>query len=73
MNIKSLFGAFPTLSSASMILRKINEQDIDEVFAIYSNDLIFTYCGIFTKKNKAVVLRSIGHFERDFRKKSRIK
>ena len=73
MNKVKLFGSFCTLSSPRMVLRKIVADDIEEVFAIYSNDVIFEHCGILTKKNKDVVLRSIGHFERDFKKKTRIK
>jgi ribosomal-protein-alanine N-acetyltransferase len=73
MNSGKLFGLFPTLSSPVLILRKIVAEDIEEIYAIYSNDLIFEYCGILPKKNKEVVLRSISHFERDFKKKSRIK
>jgi ribosomal-protein-alanine N-acetyltransferase len=73
MNSGILFGTFPTLSSPTMVLRKIVAGDIEEVFAIYSKDSIFEYCGIIPKKNKEVVLKSIGHFERDFKKKTRIK
>jgi ribosomal-protein-alanine N-acetyltransferase len=73
MNTGILFGSFRTLSSPRMVLRKILPDDIEEVFAIYSNDTIFAHCGIITKKNKEVVLKSIGHFERDFKKKARIK
>jgi len=73
MNSGILFGSFRTLSSPTMILRKIVADDIEEIFAIYSNDLIFEHCGIIPKKNKDVVLKSIGHFERDFKKKARIK
>lgn len=69
MNTRVLFGSFPTLSSSAMTLRKIVGEDIEEVFAIYSNDIIFEHCGIIPKKNKAVVLKSISHFERDFKKK----
>ena len=73
MNPGILFGTFRTLSSPTMVLRKIVPDDIEEVFAIYSNDTIFEHCGIIPKKNKEVVLKSIGHFERDFKKKTRIK
>ena len=73
MNSEILFGSFRTLSSPTMILRKIAADDIEEVYAIYSNDSIFEHCGIISKKNKEVVLKSIGHFERDFKKKTRIK
>ena len=68
-----LFGSFRTLSSPTMVYRKIMPDDIEELFAIYSNDLIFEHCGIIPKKNKDVVLKSIDHFERDFKKKTRIK
>ena len=73
MNAGILFGSFRTLSSPRMVLRKILPDDIEEVFAIYSNDTIFEHCGIIPKYNKEVVLKSIGHFERDFKKKTRIK
>ena len=73
MNTGILFGSFKILSSPTMILRKIVVGDIEEVFAMYSNDTIFAHCGILPKKNKEVVLKSIGHFERDFKKKTRIK
>ena len=73
MDPRILFDHFHHLSSPTMVLRKIVPDDIEQVFAIYSNDIIFKYCGILTKKNKDVVLRSIGHFERDFKKRSRIK
>jgi ribosomal-protein-alanine N-acetyltransferase len=73
MNTGILFGSFRTLSSPRMVLRKILPDDIEEVFAIYSNDTIFEHCGIIPKYNKEVVLKSIGHFERDFKKKTRIK
>jgi ribosomal-protein-alanine N-acetyltransferase len=73
MNTGILFGSFRTLSSPRMVLRKILPDDIEEVFAIYSNDSIFKHCGIIRKNNIEVVLKSIGHFERDFKKKARIK
>jgi len=38
MNTGILFGSFRTLSSPTMILRKIVADNIDEIFAIYSNN-----------------------------------
>lgn len=73
MNIQCLFGTFPLLSSQSLVLRKIEPVDINEIFALYSNDCIFEYAGILTKKNRDTVFKSIGHFERDFNKHTRIK
>ena len=73
MNSAVLFQSFPELSSDKIVLRKIIPSDLEEVFALYSNASVFEYCGILTKKNKDVVLSSIGHFERDFRQQKRIK
>ncbi|MFI8714074.1 GNAT family N-acetyltransferase [Brevibacillus brevis] len=73
MNVDVLFNQFPILKSDRFILKKIEEQHLDEVFEIYSNDHVFTYCGIIPKHNKATVKNMIGHFERDYLKKSKIK
>lgn len=73
MNVDVLFNQFPILKSDRFTLKKIEEQHLDEVFEIYSNDHVFTYCGIIPKHNKATVKNMIGHFERDYLKKSKIK
>ncbi|ATF11255.1 GNAT family N-acetyltransferase [Brevibacillus sp. HB1.1] len=73
MNVDVLFNQFPILKSDRFTLKKIEEQHLDEVFEIYSNDHVFAYCGIIPKHNKATVKNMIGHFERDYLKKSRIK
>ncbi|QDS36178.1 GNAT family N-acetyltransferase [Brevibacillus brevis] len=73
MNADVLFNQFPILKSDRFTLKKIEEQHVDEVFEIYSNDHVFAYCGIIPKHNKATVKNMIGHFERDYLKKSRIK
>lgn len=73
MNIESVFGQFPVLTSDHLILKKIEDQHLDEVYEIYSNDKVFEYCGIIPKHNKDTVKSMIGHFERDFNKRSRIK
>ncbi|GAA0180997.1 GNAT family N-acetyltransferase [Clostridium sediminicola] len=73
MNIEMIFGEFPVLESEKLILKKIEKEDVQEVFAIYSNEKVFELCGILPKRNIETVGKMIGHFERDFNKKSRIK
>jgi ribosomal-protein-alanine N-acetyltransferase len=73
MNLDVVFDQFPVLRSAELVLNKIEESHLDELFGIYSNDKVFEYCGIIPKHNKATVNNMIGHFERDYAKKSRIK
>lgn len=73
MNLDAMFGQFPMLKSELLALKKIEENHLDGVYAIYSNDTVFAYCGIIPKHNKTTVKSMIGHFERDFNKRSRIK
>lgn len=73
MNMERIFGQFPILTSDHLILKKVEECHVDEVYDIYSNDKVFEYCGIIPKHNKDTVKSMIGHFERDFNKRSRIK
>lgn len=73
MNIEMIFEKFPVLESNNLILKKIEREDIQEVFAIYDNDKVFEFCGILPKHNIETVGNMIGHFERDYNKKSRIK
>lgn len=73
MEIEKAFGQFPILESESILLKKIEVVHLDEVFEIYDNERVFTYCGIIPKHNKETVKNMIGHFERDFLKRTRIK
>lgn len=73
MNIERVFEQFPILTSDNLVLKKIEDHHLDEVYEIYSNDKVFEYCGIIPKHNKDTVKSMIGHFERDFNKRSRIK
>ncbi|WP_342544026.1 GNAT family protein [Lysinibacillus sp. FSL K6-4013] len=73
MIIEKVFKQFPTLHSANLQLKKIEDSHIQELFAIYDNDKVFEYCGIIPKHNLQTVQKMIGHFERDYMKKSRIK
>ncbi|GIP22934.1 GNAT family N-acetyltransferase [Paenibacillus sp. J22TS3] len=73
MNIEAVFGQFPNLKSDGYILKKIEDHHLEEVFEIYNNDNVFEYCGIIPKHNKNTVKNMIGHFERDYNKRSRVK
>lgn len=73
MNMEAVFDQFPVLRSGELVLRKIEERHLDDLFGIYSNDRVFEYCGIIPKHNKTTVQSMIGHYERDYGKKSRIK
>jgi len=73
MNVQAIFEQFPVLQSEELTLKKNEDQHLDEVFEIYSNDNVFEYCGIIPKHNKATVKNMIGHFERDYSKKTRVK
>lgn len=73
MKLNHVFEEFPTLKSEQLILKKIEVSNLDEVFNIYSNDLVFKYCGIIPKHHKDTVKSMIGHFERDYTKRTRVK
>ncbi|MCK6164870.1 GNAT family N-acetyltransferase [Bacillus pumilus] len=73
MKIESLFGTFPVLASKNLLLKKVDEHHLPELFSIYDNDTVFQYCGIIPKHNLQTVKKMIAHFERDYTKKSRVK
>jgi len=73
MDSNKLFGQFPVLGSDAIVLRKIVEDDADSLFEIYSNDAVFTFCGIIPKKNIEFVRKMVTHFERDYKKQKRVK
>ncbi|MDQ0891395.1 ribosomal-protein-alanine N-acetyltransferase [Paenibacillus sp. V4I9] len=73
MNIQMVFDQFPNLESEDLLLRKVELNNLKDVYAIYSNDHVFEYCGIIPKHNIETVKNMIGHFERDFTKKARVK
>lgn len=68
MNIQAVFAQLPVLETSRLVLTKIGEDNLDEVFGIYDNEEVFRHCGIIPKHNKETVRSMIGHFERDFGK-----
>ncbi|MBW7474710.1 GNAT family N-acetyltransferase [Paenibacillus oenotherae] len=71
--MNEIFSQFPVLESKHIVLKQVEDHHLDDLFNIYSNDRVFQYCGIIPKHNKAAVRNMIGHFERDYKKRSRIK
>ncbi|WP_242220479.1 GNAT family N-acetyltransferase [Bacillus cereus group sp. BfR-BA-01380] len=73
MDLEIAFEEFPILESTNLVLKKIEDVHLQDVYAIYSNDKVFEYCGIIPKHNLKTVSKMIQHFERDYNKQSRIK
>ncbi|MCU9614628.1 GNAT family N-acetyltransferase [Caldibacillus lycopersici] len=73
MNLETIFTDFPEMESTNLLLKKIELSNLDDVYSIFRNERVFTYCGIIPKKNIETVSKMIGHFERDYSKKTRIK
>jgi len=73
MNLKVLFDEFPVLQSSYLTLKPVEPADEAELFAIYDNERVFAYCGIFPKHNRATVAKMIPHFQRNYRQHSRVK
>ncbi|MFB5086670.1 GNAT family protein [Psychrobacillus sp. PGGUH221] len=73
MDMNIMFDHFPVLESEELILGKIEEKHLQDLFRLYDNDKVFEYCGIIPKHNIQTVSKMIGHFERDYQKRSRIK
>ncbi|MCP1123954.1 alanine acetyltransferase [Bacillus sp. AFS018417] len=73
MKIEIVFEEFPILESMNLVLKKIEDVHLQDVYAIYNNDKVFEYCGIIPKHNMKTVSKMIQHFERDYIKQSRIK
>ncbi|MGX9292904.1 GNAT family N-acetyltransferase [Bacillus sp. A015] len=73
MRMESIFETFPVLASKNLLFKKIDESHLQELYAIYDNDKVFRYCGIIPKHHLQTVKKMIGHFERDYTKKSRVK
>jgi len=73
MNLTKVFEEFPILRSSKLELKKIEDRHLQELFDIYDNEKVFEFCGIIPKHNLQTVSKMIGHFDRDYQKKSRVK
>ncbi len=75
MNMEVIFELFPELVSESggIILQKIEDRHLDAMCEIYSNPHVFDFCGILPTRNRVTIAKMIGHFERDYNKRTKIK
>ncbi|MFC9540001.1 GNAT family N-acetyltransferase [Lysinibacillus sp. NPDC056959] len=73
MNKEKVFAEFPLLNSEKLVLKKIEDAHLQELFAIYDNEKVFEYCGIIPKHNIQTVSKMIGHFDRDYKKETIVK
>jgi len=73
MKKEKVFLEFPLLNSEKLVLKKIEDAHLQELFAIYDNEKVFEYCGIIPKHNIQTVSKMIGHFDRDYKKESIVK
>jgi len=73
MNLAKVFEEFPIISSTKLELKKIEDRHLQKLFEIYDNKKVFEFCGIIPKHNLQTVGKMIGHFDRDYQKKSRVK
>lgn len=73
MIVDQLFDRFPVLESDHLLLKKVEERHLDGLFEIFDNERVFEYCGIVPKHNKETVANMIGHFERDYNKRFKVK
>jgi len=72
MSHENLFAEYPMLKSGRLTLKKIEESDADDLFAIYGNERIFRLRPGKARKNIDAVRNMVGHFERDFKKRKMI-
>lgn len=61
------------MESTNLILKKIEEVHLQELYSIYDNDKVFKYCGMIPRHNLQTVSKMIGHFDKDYDKKRRVK
>ena len=72
MKFEKLFSEYPFLESEELILKKIEHEDLEDFFILYSDDELFKYKPGKAKTNRETVDNIIDHYERDFNKKKTI-
>lgn len=65
-----MFQNIPRLTSATLCLRLIRENDLEDLWEIYSNPIHFQMTPNTSTQNKETLRKRIGHFQRDFDKKN---
>lgn len=68
MNKILLFERFPYLESDELILKKVEADDVNDLFEMLTNENLFKYSPGKPWKTLDAVRNVIGHYERDFNK-----
>ncbi|MCL2775391.1 MAG: GNAT family N-acetyltransferase [Oscillospiraceae bacterium] len=68
MNKELLFEKFPYLESDMLVLKKVESEDANDLFAILSDAEVFRYRPGNPWKTFDAVRNVVGHYERDFKK-----
>ena len=68
MNKELLFGKFPYLESDTLVLKKIERGDVNDLFEILSDEELFRYRPGNPWKTVEAIANVVGHYERDFNK-----
>lgn len=72
MEFEALYNTYPVIESERVILKKIEEKDLDEFFEIHSSEAVYRYIPGKARTNISTVKNMIGHYERDFNKKKMV-
>lgn len=72
MQRNKLFSNFPYIEYNDIVLKKIEENNLNDLNDIYSNENLYRYKPGNAKKSIEAVKNIINHFERDFIKKKTI-
>ncbi len=70
MKYEELFKAFPCIESDEIVLKQIDKADAIDLYAINGNEKLYRYKPGAPRKTLAAVENMIGHYERDFHKKT---
>jgi len=68
MNTSVLFKKFPYLETKELILKKVEDKDVNDLFNILTDAELFKYRPGNPWKTMDAVKKVIGHYERDFNK-----
>ncbi len=72
MEFDLLYSKYPVIESEELVLKMIEDEDLDDFFEIHSSEIIYRYIPGKAKKNIKTVRNMIGHYSRDFNKKKMI-
>ncbi len=72
MKMKQLFGGEPRLESDSLILRRIEDSDLEDLFQLYSNEKIYQYRPGVVRKTVETVEKLVENCRREYADKEAV-